>query len=310
MDYNFYLIDDDVSVLSILSHIIVSHNLGDVVGKSTSGETLLKELKQNSPDIVIIDLLMPKVDGITLVKEIKMEYPQLPVIMISEVQAKDLVSKAYEMGVEYFVHKPINVNEVINVIKRVDEKIQMRNVISSFESAFESIKKLKPMALNEHSLNHVTSAQSQVGIVQSARTILSDLGVLSETGSKDLLMLVDYIFGLYDGTSKRVLDHKMSDFYLHLSHRYEVENGESVHPRSIEQRIRRTIMEAMSHTAAIGNEDFDHDVFIDYAHRLFDFNELRIEMKFQKTKKGERGKVNIKKFISGYMQIIRAQLMM
>ncbi|GAB6108905.1 response regulator [Fusibacter bizertensis] len=143
MNYNFYLVDDDPSVLSILSKIIIGNNLGDVIGKSSDGEHAISEIVRLKPDILLVDLLLPKKDGIRVVQEVKGHYPEIPCIMISEVYSKDMVSKAYNSGIELFINKPINVIEVINVIKRVDEKLKMKRVIDSFQTAFQSMQSLK-----------------------------------------------------------------------------------------------------------------------------------------------------------------------
>ena len=57
---------------------------------------------------MIVDLLMPVMDGITFVKQASKLYPELVFIMLSQVAAKDMISSAYESGIEFFIQKPIN----------------------------------------------------------------------------------------------------------------------------------------------------------------------------------------------------------
>nr|WP_256371195.1 MULTISPECIES: response regulator [unclassified Fusibacter] len=295
VNYNFFIVDDDPSVLAILSKIIVNRNLGDVIGTNQTGDSAVQEIKSLKPDIVIIDLLLPKIDGITLVRQLKDYDPDLPLIMISEVQAKDMVSKAYESGVEFYVNKPINVIEVVNVLKRVDEKISMKQVISSFKNAFQSIGALDGFSENPKEQNQ---------IVDQARSILAEIGVLSEAGAKELLMIVEFIYGIYDKKPKRVMDYRMIDLYEAVHERYESLN-ESVQTRTIEQRIRRTAAQAMTTIAQMGVEDFEHQYFVRYAHSLFEYKEVRQEMMYIEGQSRDRGKVNIKKFVTGIMQELR-----
>lgn len=292
MNYDFFIIDDDPSVLAILSKIIVNHNLGDVIGTNQTGDGAVQEIKQLKPDIVIVDLLLPKIDGIQLVRQLKDYNPEIPLIMISEVQAKDMVSKAYESGVEYFINKPINVIEVVNVLKRLDEKISMKQVISSFKTAFQSIGSLDGFN---------TEKAKQPQITEKAKSILAEIGVLSEVGAKELLMIIEFIYGVNDQKSKRVMDYRMVDLYVEVQQRYK-EMGENVQVRTIEQRIRRTAAVALATIAQIGVEDFEHQFFVRYAHALFEYKEVRQEMLHIEGVSGDRGTVNIKKFVSGIMQ--------
>lgn len=104
----FYLIDDDQNIINILKLIIQNRNLGEICGTSLNAEDAMEDLKYVQPDIVIVDLLMPVMDGITFVKQASEAYPQLAFIMLSQVAAKDMISSAYESGIEFFIQKPIN----------------------------------------------------------------------------------------------------------------------------------------------------------------------------------------------------------
>lgn len=297
MNYNFYLVDDDVSVLSILKKIIHNQNLGQVIGSALSGEEAMRDLDRLKPDIVIIDLLLPKIDGITLVRKLKEDKLASPFIMISEVSSKEMVAKAYESGIEYFIHKPINVNEVISIIKKVDEKLNMRKVIDSFQNAFHNM-----LVFND---SHPTPVGKSQKTFDAARQILLELGVLSEAGATDILMILEYLFGMQDGHLKKMSDFKMSELYQGVSDRYHSEKGTSVPERTIEQRIRRTVAQAMENIAELGLQDYDHPYFVQYAHALFDFKEIRREMDYIKNKSKDRGKINIRKFVTGIAQELR-----
>ncbi|HHY05092.1 MAG TPA: response regulator, partial [Thermoanaerobacterales bacterium] len=122
MNDNFYIVDDDESIRRVLKKIIIDHNLGDVLGDAGEGLKAISEIKKYNPDIVLVDLLLPSIDGITLVSKLKEEGFGGVFIMISQVSSKDMISKAYKMGIEFYIHKPINVVEVISVIKNVKEK--------------------------------------------------------------------------------------------------------------------------------------------------------------------------------------------
>jgi two-component system response regulator YcbB len=291
MNYNFYIVEDDPSVQRILSKIITGHNLGDIAGSSLNGEDALTDIGKLKPDIVLVDLLLPKIDGITLVSQLKPRFLNTPFIMISEVYAKEMVSKAYDCGVEYYINKPINVNEVLNVIKRVDEKLKMQKVINSFQSAFASMNALEQ--------NPLTPVEMNAQNLQALRDIYSHLGILSEVGTKDLTAIVEFILGQDDGVRRKILDYRLTDLYAYVSNKYEREKGEFVNEKTIEQRIRRALNAALTHIAELGLEDYSHIYFERYSDIFFDFREIRKEMSFVKGKEQEKGRINIKKFIAG-----------
>ena len=70
-------------------------------------------------------------------------------------------------------------------------------------------------------------------------------------------------------------------------------------PRSMEQRIRRTINMAMTNIANLGLEDYMNDIFVDYSNTLFDFEQVRKEMEYIRGNSKKGGSSNIKKFLIG-----------
>lgn len=296
MNYNFFLVDDDVSVISILSKIILNNNLGDVIGKATDGDFAVEEIIRLKPDIVLVDLLLPKKDGITVVAMIKAIYPDIPFIMISEVYSKDMVSKAYDCGIELFINKPINVIEVVNVIKRVDEKIKMKKVIDSFQTAFQNMTTLS---------SDTPTVGKQVNTrLDAARQIFNQLGILSEAGTKDISYMLEFVFEQNELNKCNIFDHKLSDLYDYVSNKYEKERGESVSDKTIEQRVRRAIGQALENIAELGLHDYEHHLFEKFAATLFDLKEVRKEMDYIKKSAKVRGKISIKKFVFGLIEEI------
>ena len=130
---DIYIVEDDINIINILGKIIKDRNLGNVIGFARDGISGEKEILELNPDIVLVDLLMPGKDGISLVKGIKDLRPSIQFIMISQVSSKDMIGKAYQYGVEYYVNKPINALEIDNVIKKVTERIKMERALGQIQ---------------------------------------------------------------------------------------------------------------------------------------------------------------------------------
>ena len=131
-----YLIDDDANILNFMKLIIQARNLGEICGICSSPIDALEDLKYIKPDIVVVDLLMPGMDGISFVKKANAEFQDIAYIMLSQVSNKDMISSAYEAGVEFFIQKPINAIEVENVITRVCQSLAMKRTLNSMQNLF------------------------------------------------------------------------------------------------------------------------------------------------------------------------------
>jgi DNA-binding NarL/FixJ family response regulator len=78
------LVDDDSMVRQILSRMLASYPDLDIVGQASTGEEAVSRVEELSPQVVIMDIRMPKMDGIAAAREIKQRYPQVQIIGLSE----------------------------------------------------------------------------------------------------------------------------------------------------------------------------------------------------------------------------------
>lgn len=270
----FYLVDDDMGIISILSMIIRDSGLGDVCGTAQSGTDALSDLPHTRPDVVLVDLLMPEMDGIEFVRRAKARYPDMAFIMLSHVTSKDMIARAYESGVEFFMNKPVNGVEVLNVLRKVTRMLAMTR---TFEQVHE-LMTVRPAA--------PPPAPAAPGVPQGkgkALAVLQRLGVGGDPASGEIVQIVEYL------ADSGVRDEKPG--VAALCARF------SDSPKSLEQRIRRAAAAGMVNLANLGIEDYANDVFTEYAGTLYNFEQVRREMDFIRGKTAKRGKVSLKKFL-------------
>ena len=271
-----YLIDDDPNILNILKIIIQTRNLGEICGLCSSPVDALEDLKYIKPDIVMVDLLMPGMDGITFVGQAKAQYPDIGCIMLSQVSNKDMISSAYESGVEFFIQKPINAIEVENVLTRVIQSITMKRALSSMQNIFAaSMQDVMPKA---------PAQKKEPAHITKAKDILQRLGIIGEIGSKDIINVVDYMITHRDIASDMTLTELCAQF--------------SDTPKSVEQRIRRTANTAMVNLAHLGLEDYSNDTFMEFSNTLFNFEQIRTEMDHIRGRNLKGGNVKIRNFLN------------
>ncbi|HYE82971.1 MAG TPA: response regulator [Clostridia bacterium] len=291
---SFIVIDDDKTVRSVLLKIIEQYSLGDVCAEAENGLEGEEVILRYKPDIVIIDLLLPLQDGISIIKKVKSLNVKSMFIMLSQVSDKDMIAKAYEFGIEFFISKPINVIEVVNVIKRVKEYMAMKKTFEAIESA--------AIALGRGSTG------SNTGKLDNARRalnqIMADLGILGDLGSRDIINICTMLYE--DANLGETLEEiQLSELLKLLQSKYSSEGrGSASDFKAIEMRMRRTVGKAMKNIAAMGIEDFSNDKFILYSSSLFDYTDVKTEMDYIRGKAKYSGKVNIKAFIKRLMVMV------
>ncbi len=290
----FIIIDDDRTVRSVLLKIIEQYSLGDVIAETEDGLEGERLILRHKPDIVIIDLLLPVQDGISIIKKARSMNVRSMFIMLSQVSDKDMIAKAYEFGIEFFISKPINVIEVVNVIKRVKEYLAMKKTFEAIEST--------AMALGR--VNAVSNARKSEGARRALNQIMADLGILGDLGSRDIINICAMLYEDAD-LGEKLEDIQLSELLKLLQSKYALEGRGSARDfKAIEMRMRRTVGKAMKNIAAMGIEDFSNDKFTLYSSSLFDYTDVKTEMDCIRGKAMYNGKVNIKSFIKRLLVMV------
>ncbi|MBI5187877.1 MAG: sigma-54-dependent Fis family transcriptional regulator, partial [Nitrospirae bacterium] len=114
------VVDDEEGIRESLSGILEDE--GCDVLTSSSGEEALRIIKEQNPDLVLLDIWLPGIDGIQTLEEIKGLKPDLPVVMISGHGNIELAVKATRMGAYDFLEKPLSLEKVLISTKRAIER--------------------------------------------------------------------------------------------------------------------------------------------------------------------------------------------
>jgi two-component system response regulator YcbB len=297
---NFYIIDDDVTVRSMLAQFIEDEALGQVVGESEDGSLLNGEtLNIQKVDILLIDLLMPKLDGIETIRAIKPTYTG-KIIMISQVEDKELISEAYLLGIEHYIIKPINKIEVLAVIRKVMEHVRLEKSIHDIQQSLNSIFQLNSKSeqsrpeFKDYSIKHY------------GQFLLSELGISGEAGSKDLLDILAFLFNYEKRNTFEQGFPSLNVIYEELAYQklgLTIDAAEvNKEIKASKQRVRRTIYHSLDHLASLGLTDFSNVLFEKHASHFFDFTIVRKKMLELKSESSSSvsvstTRINTKKFI-------------
>lgn len=293
----FFIVDDDEAIRYMLAELIEDCDLGRVVGEADSGEAVdAALLAAKEVDILIIDLLMPRRDGMQTVETLRGAFGG-KIVMLSQVENKELVGRAYARGVDYYITKPINRNEVTGVLRAVSEHIRLRRFACHIESSLSAA--LRP---EQGILPQAAPQDAQRSVVEAGRFFLSELGIAGEMGCRDLLAVLEALGvpGPHASDEKFPLLKEIFDRIAADRASSGSEDEIRKECKALEQRLRRAIFQAMVNLASIGVVDYAHPKFEDYAATFFDFSEIRkIMALLEKEEKPQmsQARINLKKFI-------------
>lgn len=120
MSYKIYLVEDDVNLNLVLKTYL--ENEGWNVSSFLNG-TKAKENIPNTPDLWILDIMLPDIDGYQLIKEIKSANPEVPVIFISARDADIDRVVGLELGSDDYLSKPFLPRELVLRVKKLLERL-------------------------------------------------------------------------------------------------------------------------------------------------------------------------------------------
>jgi two-component system response regulator (stage 0 sporulation protein A) len=118
---NVAIADDNERMLRLLGEIVGSDEELHVVGTARDGEEACRVIKAEEPDVVLLDIVMPKLDGLGVLDRVKHDtsIKKCPkFIMISAIGQERITEDAFSLGADYYIMKPFDNDTVISRIKK------------------------------------------------------------------------------------------------------------------------------------------------------------------------------------------------
>lgn len=159
---NVAIADDNEILLDLLEEIIKSDEELNVVGKARNGEEVYGIIKNKEPDVVLLDIVMPKMDGLCVMNKVKRDTTikkQPAFIMVSAIGQESITEDAFAMGANYYIMKPFDNEVIINRIKRTRNQ---KNGIKETEKyiPYETVNEVKTRNLEAD----VTDIIHEIGV--------------------------------------------------------------------------------------------------------------------------------------------------
>ena len=128
---NVVVADDNERIVSLLSDLLSADEDISVVGKAMNGIEAYDIIKKEKPDVVLLDIIMPKLDGLSVMDRVNKDntldkHPTF--VVMSAVGKESITEDAFNLGANYYIMKPFDSDMVINKIKSVQGN--KKNLIS------------------------------------------------------------------------------------------------------------------------------------------------------------------------------------
>jgi DNA-binding response OmpR family regulator len=117
--FSILVVDDEEHILAFIG--IRLNVSGYKILTARNGPQALEILKTKPQDLVILDLMMPRMDGVHLLKEIR-KFSSVPVIILSAIEPQDIHSPELRKGAEDYIHKPFDPDELLARIESIRKR--------------------------------------------------------------------------------------------------------------------------------------------------------------------------------------------
>lgn len=139
--------DDNERILEILGEMITNDKELTLVGKANNGEDMYQIIKNKEPDVVLLDLIMPKMDGLSVMDAVAKDknLKKSPhFIIITAVGQEKITEDAFRKGASYYIMKPFQNETVLRQIKNLrteipPENYRVKNTVMSVQDIEENL---------------------------------------------------------------------------------------------------------------------------------------------------------------------------
>ena len=138
---NVAIADDNEKMLDLLGNLINEDKELELVGHANNGAEIYDIIKEKEPDVVLLDIIMPKVDGLTVMEKVSKDtnlkkHPAF--IIVSAVGQEQTTEDAFQLGANYYILKPFDNDMLLSRIKHVRQVRDNRRRDLRKVNAYES----------------------------------------------------------------------------------------------------------------------------------------------------------------------------
>jgi two-component system response regulator (stage 0 sporulation protein A) len=164
--------DDNKEFTKLLASTISKESDLEIVGTAADGVQAYEMIMEKQPDVVLLDMIMPNLDGLGVLEKLKVSgishYPTI--IMISAVGQDRITTRALELGAEYYIVKPFDLNVLSQRIQDIKASYQPKTIVSNEFSSTANVQKRYINTLN-------STLEKDLSVEANVTNIIHDIGI-------------------------------------------------------------------------------------------------------------------------------------
>lgn len=133
-EFKVLLVEDEENIAKLLKDAIGDYFFSFTIAKD--GKEGIDKFKRIKPDIIITDIMMPKIDGLEMTKKIKEFDEDVPVIVLSAFSEKQRLLKAIDLGVTKYFIKPFDPDEVLTYLIQLCSKLDNQKIFNLSDNLY------------------------------------------------------------------------------------------------------------------------------------------------------------------------------
>lgn len=114
-----FVVEDQTKILKNQLRLLESNQDIEIVGTALSGEAALEEVAKATPDVMLLDLGLPRMSGIDVTRHVKAQWPQVEILIFTIFDEEDKVLEAVKAGASGYLLKGTPADKIIEAIKEV-----------------------------------------------------------------------------------------------------------------------------------------------------------------------------------------------
>ncbi len=274
---NFYILNSCPENIKILQKLIENDFDNILVGMTDNPEKAYNDLLQLRVDIMVLSYELMGTTGINLVHKLQKAHSTPHFIMTAQKITPTIKSQVYQVGCDFLLDQPFNLEETKHVIRYVSTQVKLTsrlNAIYKLASTSTSPYQL-PQSTQRRQMNHVNE-------------VLRFLGIAAENGSEDIRKII-----------RLMIDQNLNFGSVNFQRDLNMDSHEK---KIVYQRIRRALRVGVTNIATMCTDYPENDILLEYANNLFEYQNVHIEIQRFKNDKIRRGQISIQHFFDGLLQ--------
>lgn len=174
------IVDDESRNLRLMNAMLVP--LGFDVILARDGEEALRKVKEMPPDLILLDILMPKMDGFEVARRLKQEKETkiIPIVMLTALQEAEYRVKAWEVGADDFVSKPVEKTELRARVRSLLKVKAYNDHIRDYQKKLEAEVSERTKKLRQEITERKKAEKRLLSKQKQLRSLASELSLAEE----------------------------------------------------------------------------------------------------------------------------------